>query len=755
MCSMTSNNDIISYVDNLEKKCKKMESLLSAITKLSIRDLERNDFRYTGNTSSTDDEEEHQETETGRDYDSIRYTGQSSAGSQLLGPELFKHQSSVHWPGKDNVYLQLSSNEELMIVTKEDQNGKSDVRLNIGLSLNAPYLYPQHPSTSNSYKDPSQQQLDKAIQCYFRHIHTSLPIINKEEFLSQYHQGSIFHLPSSIIVYSIYAVTFRFMCLHEMSSNQQNDHEYATVCFKRVMKKLRDSTRSRLCHVQAALLMTIYLDMDTEDMESIQWYTLGSAIRIAQDLGLHRSCQSWNLPPSEIESRHRVFYACYIMDRWIAARCGKPLTILDRDFDTDIPSPYEISDTNSNNEPIYRPFILLIRLSEVLGRILKSVYSPAHDNLDDPSILNLFNRKLKGWKSSLEETINGFSLSEVNKVHLEIYYYTVVLILHRPFYQSNKDPLPLENTKRESERVCMDAAKRLSQLNARRRYYSNDPDFYAIYIFPSSYVYCLFQASLVYLSNAKRDRNSMNIQIIYQSIDSIQSIRKEGVASRAADIIRMLASVNGLMMDLATVSNEVIGEAVSSPVLTTIESMDKQENEVPKSKYFQHMLSGNAGVINRSLVPSKRNTSTNQPFIDNYPVFTHQPLNIPSRTHMPNSVYTHHRSISLDQPSHTPVYYTHTRSISLDHLNSMTSFHTSHQNDLFACYPSNLTNAPTQPESLLMPHGIPPAEEPNMILPSNMNWNDWDVYLGHQQPPSNTSSSTATSTTVNQFNTSL
>ena len=178
------------------------------------------------------------------------------------------------------------------------------------------------------------------------------------------------------------------------------------------MKRLRDSLRSRLCHVQAALLMTLYLDMDDGDVESVQWFTLGSAIRMAQDLGLHRSCVHWKLPPSEIETRHRVFYACYVLDRWMAARAGKPLTILDRDFDTAMPSVYEVTDASSpetTGEPVYRHFALLIKLSEILGRVLKALYMPKakHSNsnagLDDPTIRVVFDRRLKNWKASLDD----------------------------------------------------------------------------------------------------------------------------------------------------------------------------------------------------------------------------------------------------------------------------------------------------------------------------------------------------------------
>lgn len=109
----------------------------------------------------------------------------------------------------------------------------------------------------------------------------------------------------------------------------------------------------------------------------------------------------------------------------IGARAGKPLTILDRDFDTGFPSAYEVHDSDDSGstsstteegegdshmdeEPPYLAFIHLIKLSEILGRILKALYAPkakyANHNagIDDPTILLVFDRRLNHWKATLD-----------------------------------------------------------------------------------------------------------------------------------------------------------------------------------------------------------------------------------------------------------------------------------------------------------------------------------------------------------------
>ncbi|KAL0580990.1 hypothetical protein ABG067_008493, partial [Albugo candida] len=133
-----------------------MESLLTCLTKASIKDIERNDFRPENyikdyqhssyimdhdHSSIEDDEEEDDDddssdyshsqrntsivTETINmnetlanlkldDYDSIKYTGHS-AGLQLLDEKLFKSKNYVQWPGREDVALQLMSQNELLV----------------------------------------------------------------------------------------------------------------------------------------------------------------------------------------------------------------------------------------------------------------------------------------------------------------------------------------------------------------------------------------------------------------------------------------------------------------------------------------------------------------------------------------------------------------------------------------------------------------------------------------------------------------
>ncbi|EPB84584.1 hypothetical protein HMPREF1544_08679 [Mucor circinelloides 1006PhL] len=590
-----------------------MESLLTSLTKTSIKDIERNDFRlellkhrekdrdhnHQHNHDDEEDEEDEEQQEDDDieeadlteddsiessnhdsmeetlanlnldDYDSIKYTGHS-AGLQLIDHNLFKSKPYVQWPGREDVALRLMSQNELLVIRS---SGKKDTRLDVGFSLNSSIfdekdIWKPQQTAAVDTSLPSPKLIEKAFQLYFSHIHTFLPIVNRTRFETlQVRKPSSFNPSNNVLTQAILAVAFRFASRHfPKLFNSRKAALYADTYFRKVMQKLQDFYRARLRHVQAALLMTLYLDMDeTTDVESVQWHTLGKAIRMAQDIGLHRSCSNWDLPPSEIETRHRVFYACYVLDRLMGARAGKPLTILDRDFDTELPVAHEVYDDNNNTTPagpsIYHSFIKLIKLSEILGRILKALYAPKskHSNtnagLDDPTILAVFDRRLKNWKASLDETPEeGTNWSQAQKVNLLLQYYTVMLLLHRPFIEFSstektyiQGSIDLDVLAADSRQACENAAANISVIIRQKQSLMSDPDSYAPFCLPTCFVYSMFQSSLIHLAIAIKNRDSLRrLRLLQRSIGLLKQHDQLASAQRAHNILVMLVTINGI-----------------------------------------------------------------------------------------------------------------------------------------------------------------------------------------------------------------
>jgi hypothetical protein len=113
---------------------------------------------------------------------------------------------------------------------------------------------------------------------------------------------------------------------------------------KRLLDLSYSSSRPATCQ---ALLLMGYREIGIGAMAQA-WLYIGMAIRMAQDLGLHKNADQWThggvslFTPVELQERRRIWYACVIMDKYVSTYVGRPLSILELDFDTELPSVDEV-----------------------------------------------------------------------------------------------------------------------------------------------------------------------------------------------------------------------------------------------------------------------------------------------------------------------------------------------------------------------------------------------------------------------------
>ncbi|RMZ85753.1 hypothetical protein DV737_g479, partial [Chaetothyriales sp. CBS 132003] len=114
--------------------------------------------------------------------------------------------------------------------------------------------------------------------------------------------------------------------------------------------------------------------------KSTSWIWLGSAIRIAQDLGLHVQGGQWS--HVEGEMRKRMWYSFYVWDRLLATELGKPMLINDDECDTEYPdiladerSIFDTTNVASDPPPsvILLANIHVARLLSPLAKLFRSL----------------------------------------------------------------------------------------------------------------------------------------------------------------------------------------------------------------------------------------------------------------------------------------------------------------------------------------------------------------------------------------------
>jgi len=132
----------------------------------------------------------------------------------------------------------------------------------------------------------------------------------------------------------------------------------------------------------------------------------------AQDLGLHResTLQAQNVQDlAFVELRRRVWAACVILDRWYGAALGIPLLVDLLDCDVLLPAPYDIiRDAEPGSWPVEPSYMALsehLKLSILVGRVLKTIYSPTGlKYTTDPQLESLWQDMLT-WLNDLPEQL--------------------------------------------------------------------------------------------------------------------------------------------------------------------------------------------------------------------------------------------------------------------------------------------------------------------------------------------------------------
>ncbi|BGP30501.1 hypothetical protein JCM10296v2_002256 [Rhodotorula toruloides] len=268
---------------------------------------------------------------------------------------------------------------------------------------------------------------EKLLNYFFTTHANHFPIVAKADFL-----GS--EQPAPLLFNAICAVSAL-------------SHHVAPSILRVIKATIRSHLRaedmldnSTIPNIQALLIYAFTMELEKGTAASKTWNILGLAVRMAQDLGLHRKLGSERKEQSEAdhtELRRRVWGGCLIADRWISAIYGQPMMIDLADCDTMLPSVFDIR-PNLDFDEKRRPYLFnsaLISLSILLGRILKAVYSPTGIMLLSEKHAKALVSDLAAWMSGLPEELRfqGPAKSTPEQGFLHLLYIPVRFLITRPF----------------------------------------------------------------------------------------------------------------------------------------------------------------------------------------------------------------------------------------------------------------------------------------------------------------------------------
>jgi hypothetical protein len=100
-----------------------------------------------------------------------------------------------------------------------------------------------------------------------------------------------------------------------------------------------------------------------------------SAARMAQSIGLHQRVSASRMNPSETETRRNVFWICYIIDKGIGLRHGRPSIFHDDDIGIELPEKKTKTLCNPSNLFGLSTFYYMSTLALLESCIYNQLYS--------------------------------------------------------------------------------------------------------------------------------------------------------------------------------------------------------------------------------------------------------------------------------------------------------------------------------------------------------------------------------------------
>ncbi|ORX45891.1 hypothetical protein DM01DRAFT_1386434 [Hesseltinella vesiculosa] len=347
------------------------------------------------------------------------------------------------------------------------------------------------------------------VKIYFEYPCTTLPVLDHDTFMRSFDSKD----PNPISPLLVCAVC-SYACYLVPTDHPifQKSELPRDKVFDIFMARAIQCARSSylLPQVETVQALVLLCAHPTHAGESYRnWIWSGMAVRMAQDLGLHRTVESCDPKKRDVlETRRLLWFSVYITDRWCCAAMGRPLAIADSDCDVELPN------VDMPNEPgKYGMFVNLIKLSGILGEVLRRIYSPKAKSvgyqsaLMEQTVLGL-DRMLQEWYESVPaefritheqlQSMKGFEYTQIDRFRsggpLTLCYYAVVILLFRPFLVLEALPSSsFSNLHEMASRRCLEAARRA--IDVARHVPIMDITRYGW----NFAAYSVFQASLVHI----------------------------------------------------------------------------------------------------------------------------------------------------------------------------------------------------------------------------------------------------------------
>ena len=313
------------------------------------------------------------------------------------------------------------------------------------------------------------------IDIYFRNVHPSYPVIQKQAFLDRHSHGDRQFNPP--LLAAMYLLALQWWS-HDANLSQHPMPDMARLEYIAITSLTVAMQRPKISAVQAGLLLL-------QRAKSSTWTLTVQLVALGQDIGLHLDCSDWSIPLWERRLRKRLAWALYMQDKWSALLHGRPSHINSADwavlpptasdFDESMPTTTSTSSSSSSATETTKGsgsgptlFMQMIALTSIMAEVCSTFYSQTakaeYARAGRYATQLVLNRakpvqiKLKDWFAKLppECKMDAYTPSQLSSTgYLHLGYFATEISIHRRIVQSldpaTADPYMLY--------ICRSAAK--------------------------------------------------------------------------------------------------------------------------------------------------------------------------------------------------------------------------------------------------------------------------------------------------------
>lgn len=307
---------------------------------------------------------------------------------------------------------------------------------------------------------PSSDICRELLRAYFHHVHPILPVVDAAQVLKfeqQHDRPAEWNL---LLLWSIFFVAVNFIPAETCTvAGYSSRKEMKEAMYSRAKCMYNNGGDDKITQMQSALLLGFWHSEMNNHAQP--WYWTGIAINLGQIMGLHRDPDAVKFNPSITGRRRalwrRLWWSCFFRDRWLGLTLGRPLRINLLDCDLPMPSTADVMSDLSEVSPsvasLFIPedlaqlseyWILLLRLSKILGDALTLSYQPKRPN---PTIeqVEAIESELLTLEIPNECASDQTECARFAVYHLQLHYQAFLITFYRPFTNRLPEGVPSIN----------------------------------------------------------------------------------------------------------------------------------------------------------------------------------------------------------------------------------------------------------------------------------------------------------------------